>query len=269
MSDPDLIEPVEQIASDKAASGESSPAGPLPVPKGPARKIHFDRIAVLLGVIIILFFACRAAVLSFTHSAMKAAVRTAAGVPADVKDVKISLLEGEIRILGITLYNPPGFVERKLAYLPGIAVDINFWAFLKNRIHVKNVVIDIENVWVERNAKGQINLQVLTQAPKKKGAASAKEKKQTAAIQVDNARFSLDQIVYTESGRSPPFIRNYRVRMNSTLQNVSDPYNVTRQIAEAILERALKSAVTLQAGKMANQVSRNVKGFFQSRFTGR
>jgi len=203
-------------------------------------------------------------------------------VPAKVGRVKLDVINMEGGIYGIKLYNPEGFSKEAFATIPELSVKLNFGAMFKRQIHIPEMKIAIEEVAIQRNQQGQINLMELE--PVKEAAKSAAEERKQKedgeaqsseplfSLQVDRVVLSLGNGSFQDfSGVQPTkqvFSLNIRDRV---LENVTSIDEMIRLIVLEIMRKMGLNALIPNWAQLsasfemqASAVLENLKEGFQN-----
>lgn len=85
------------------------------------------------------------------------------GTPVTVEDVAINLSEGQVRISGLRIGNPPGFSAENLFEMDDIAVDLDTRTLTDNPLVIEVIVIRQPRVYMEINDTGRSNIEVIKQ----------------------------------------------------------------------------------------------------------
>lgn len=172
-------------------------------------------------------------------AAMEQAVWRLTGFRADVAKLNYTL-PSTIEIQGLTIANPEGFRERILTRIPEIYVSLDLPALLKKeRIHLPEVRLNLEEVHIEKNAEGMTNVALLSSV----GGAADKGAKPRAKP-VSGAKpampFRLDRFELT--------LREVSFRDHSSLAPGSSKLKVARNVVGGKL-RPRKISVDLNVRK--------------------
>lgn len=170
------------------------------------------------------------------------------GAPVKVSRAKLGL--SEVGIYGLSVQNPEGFKEKTLASIPEIYIKYDLGSILKNRPHLREIRLNLDEITVEKNAKNQINLWQIgamkkpapakpktPQAPPKPG-----EKKAVSA-QIDRVDLSLGRARYVDSSKEPSAVRQIPLGIrNAIMNNVTDPKQIIQQIVFRTIQKVTPTA---------------------------
>lgn len=140
------------------------------------------------------------------------------GAPLKVGGFSLGILSQKVRIKNMKLYNPKGFPQDEpLIDIPEISVDADLMAFLKGKIHVPYVVVNVKQMTIIKDKEGKMNVDSLKvveeqkDADKKDEKAGAKKPKDFA-IAIDYMRLNVGEVVVKDYQKSdPPAVTAYQV----------------------------------------------------------
>jgi len=103
------------------------------------------------------------------------------GVDVDIGSASVNLLGGSVRISGVRIGNPEGFIEPEIFSVNDFHVDLSLLALLKGTIKVSDVKVENLRVTLVRNKNGKINANKIQEAlsgpePEKRAAQTSEEK---------------------------------------------------------------------------------------------
>jgi len=186
-------------------------------------------ISVLVVVLAVLF------VLSVVKNAVaKGAVQNVfqamTGLELTMKRLNIGILTTSIEVKDLRLHNPPAFKDRVMFDLPEIYVDYNLTSILKGRAHLEEVRLDLKELLIIKNERGELNLDYLKPAAAEKEPAEAKKPEETAAtkekktpeIQIDRLVLRVGKVIYKDYSGTTPMIREFDINLNETHENITD-----------------------------------------------
>lgn len=188
------------------------------------------------------------------------ALEAAIGAPVKISRVHFDLFSSQVGIYGLEIKNPKGFQEPTLASLPELFIQVNLFSFFQNRVHIREIHLNLDEITVEKNPSGAINLTELRAVKKPQaqpagetapGAPPSPEKKaptqkvRPPSVQIDRVVLSLGRARYVDRGGVDPVTRTFPLEIkNATLRNITDPAEITQQIVIKTLQRAGLSVLT-------------------------
>lgn len=127
-------------------------------------------IKKILGFLVLTIIAAAVLLVVFRNQViqfvMARAVTQVTGFPTTVGGVKYNF-PADIEITGLHIENPAGFKEKVFADIPEIYLNFSLEEFLKKeRTHIRELRLNIQQINIERNAEGVTNLQKLSSVGK-------------------------------------------------------------------------------------------------------
>jgi hypothetical protein len=122
---------------------------------------------VLIGLVALLLLVVGGLVLVWTNldSIVKTAIETygseATHTAVRVKEVKLALEDGQAKISGLSVANPPGYTDPNIFELGGISTKVDTSTLNQNPIVIDEIVISDPAVVYEINKDGVANADVL------------------------------------------------------------------------------------------------------------
>jgi len=209
----------------------------------------------LIFIMVFMLFSVR----GLLHAVVNKTLSAAIGLPVKLERLYVKPFPLELGVYGVELGNPPGFETPRLAAMPELFIRIEPLDFLKGKIHIRQIRFHLEEINVERNAEGKINLQEAGKkvSPGKKtpepgpapapGPTRTPSGKKAPELQIDEVIFSLGSARYVETGKQDGMEKTIQLNIkNMVLQDVTDPFALTQQVLKVILEKMAALAVGIQ-----------------------
>jgi uncharacterized protein involved in outer membrane biogenesis len=218
----------------------------------------------LIGLVVVVVVAFIG--LNFAAKSLLAkGIESAVGAPVKVDKFKLDLFNNQVGIYGLVIGNPEGFQESSLATIPEIFVHLNLKALLKKRVHVRELKLNLDEITVEKNAAGQVNLTqigaVKQQFAPKDGTAPDKASSEAKTadkggpaidVQIDLVDLSLGRARYVDNSKSEQTVREFALNVkNSTFRDVTDPRQITVQVVLKTLRQVGLNALTPDFGQLS------------------
>lgn len=199
------------------------------------------KIISAIVILSVLFFFTKNIVAKIVISA---GVEVITGLRLDIKNVDIGILKTSIDAQGVRIFNPPEFEDRLMADVPEIYIDYNMVDFLRKKVHLEELRLNIKELVVVRNEEGGMNLDSL-KAMNKKQDTSVKEKKNMPRLQIDILELKIEKVIYKDysAGRLPK-VREYNVNIKKRYENISDPKSLVGLLSFKALVSAGVSDIT-------------------------
>lgn len=115
---------------------------------------------LLIGLIILVvaLFLCRNFI---ARKSVEVGVAKLTGFPLEIGSVNLGIFSGTLEVQNLKLMNPPEFKEKMFVDLPLLKIDYRTMSMLGGSPHIKELIVNVEQVVLVTNAKGEINAQVL------------------------------------------------------------------------------------------------------------
>ncbi|MCK9594862.1 MAG: hypothetical protein PHH68_05610 [Candidatus Omnitrophica bacterium] len=199
-------------------------------------------LTVILGLAVILLLTKNMLVKFAVTNGIKALT----GVTVKVESIKVGVFKQVVAVNNLQLFNPKEFTDQLMADIPEIYVDYDLGAFMKGKVHLKELRLNLKELAVNKSAKGKINLESL-QSLQPKGSGPAPE------IAIDLLKLDIDKVVYRDysSGGSPQ-AREFNVNIHEQYENITDP----NQLVMIILSRALVNTTIAQIAKIGGPLKK-------------
>ncbi|MBD3426093.1 MAG: hypothetical protein GF409_02545 [Candidatus Omnitrophica bacterium] len=216
------------------------------------KKIWIYVLVGLLAVVLALS-ATKDNILKFS---LERGVTGVTGLKLSISDFKVGLIKTMIDIRGLRLYNPRGFKDRIMLDMPKIYVDYDLLAFFKGRVHLSQVNIELREFIVEKNSRGELNLDSLKMAQDKGEQKKAPESKEDIQLQIDNLRLKVGKVIYKDySKQEQPQVQEFDVNIDETYNDITD----LESVISLIMVKALaKTTVSRLANFELNKLTDNI-----------
>ncbi|MCK6481309.1 MAG: hypothetical protein L6R43_14560 [Planctomycetes bacterium] len=138
------------------------PAPPSPSPSpapAPRRGSPVLRWGLRIGAVLVLLLL--AALLSrnfLLRRGMEAVVTRVTGFPLSVESFSLGLLDARVDIGGMRLSNTAGFEDPRCLHLPRVSAEMELGSLRTEEVRFREIVLDIREVVVVRNAAGETSL---------------------------------------------------------------------------------------------------------------
>jgi len=185
-------------------------------------------------------------------SALSAGVKAITGLRLSMQSMNVGIIKTLIDIKGMKLYNPPGFKDALMVNMPEIYIDYDLGAFLKKRVHLEEVRINLKDFIVVKNEKEQLNLDALNVVKAKKGTQPTQEKAKMPEIQIDELRLKIGRVIYKDYSRgSPPIEREFNINIDEHHKNITDANALgSLIIVKALRNTAIRKLINFDLGSL-------------------
>jgi len=190
---------------------------------------------ILIAAIILIIFLVIVSVIarnSIVKTAIIKGLEAAAGVEVKIQDVDIGLFNSYATIKYLKVYNPAQFSDRLMADIPQIYLDYDLMGFLKNKVHLKKLKIEIKELSVVMNEKGKLNINSLAVLLPKPSGAKPPE------VKIDVLVLKIGKVV--SKGYLPAIggkTMELSLNLDETFNDVTDPSKVAGEIFKKIISR--------------------------------
>jgi len=202
------------------------------------------KLFIIVSIIFVLLVAVFFGKNLIVKTSVKAGVKAMTGLKLNIKSMNVGILNSLIGIDGLQLFNPPGFVDELMVDLPEIYVDYDLGAFIKRKIHLEEVRLNLKEFSVIKNEKGELNLDSLRVVEEKKEEKvegeekKEKEKTKMPELQIDVLELKIGKVVYKDYSKgTPPKSKEFNVNIDERYEDITDP----RAFISLIIVKALKN----------------------------
>lgn len=192
------------------------------------KKILIAAIILIIFLVIVLAISRNFIVKTAIIKGLEAAV----GVEVKMQNVDIGLFNSYVTINFIKVYNPAQFSDGLMADIPQIYLDYDLMGFLKNKVHLKKLKIEIKELSVVMNEKGKLNINSLAVLLPKPSGAKPPE------VKIDLLVLKIGKVV--SKGYFPAIegkTMELSLNLDETFNDVTDPSKVAGEILKKIISR--------------------------------
>jgi hypothetical protein len=233
------------------------------------KKLLWGSIATLIVLVAILFLARNIiARVSVEYGAKKIT-----GFPLTIGSVDLELFSSKVDVHDLKLMNPPEFQEPMFVDMPQLFVDYRFGTMISGTPHINSMLINIKQLVVVKNSKGESNAQKLKGVVSSGGGSSKSSK-----YAIDKLHIHIGTVTIKDFSRAKPYEHSTPLNIDVTYPNISDSTDITRLVLLTVMSQMhipdigvntdeLKknlSNVTEEAGKTFKGAADGVGGFFNN-----
>src|ERR1700689_3920683 len=121
------------------------------------KKLLVKILAVLVVLVAILFLARN----FIARESVEIGARKMTGFPLTIGSLKLGLLSGKVDAHDLKLMNPDEFPDKTFGDMPQLYIDYQFRSILGGAPHVNDMIINIKQLTVVKNNKGETNARKL------------------------------------------------------------------------------------------------------------
>jgi len=219
------------------------------------------KIKIVIAVLIILCIALIIAKNIIAKSALSAGVKAITGLRLSMQSMAVGVFNTLIDIKELKLYNPPGFPDALMVNMPEIYIDYDLGAFLKKRVHLQEVRLNLEEFFVIKNEKNELNLDALTVVKTKGSAEPGEKERKMPEIQIDDLRIKIGKVIYKDYSKgTQPVEREFNISIDEHYENITDAYAFgSLIIVRALRNTAIGRLVNFDLGKLQQATSEALK----------
>ncbi|MGB2601529.1 MAG: hypothetical protein WBD00_04940 [Candidatus Omnitrophota bacterium] len=212
-------------------------------------------IYIFIGVLAIML-ALSAAKDTIVKVSLERGVQGVTGLKLSIGSFKMGILKTLIDIENLRLYNPKGFKDKIMLDMPKIYVDYDLPSFFRGKVHLKEVNVELKEFIVEKNKKGELNLDSLKMAQDDGKQKAAPQKSEDIKLQIDKLRLKVGKVMYKDYSQvGEPKIQEFDVNIDETYENITD----LESVISLIMVKALaKTTVSKLANFEMNKLTDNI-----------
>lgn len=157
------------------------------------------------------------------------------GAPVHIDGFSLGIFNQRVRISGFKMYNPKGFAEGILVSIDKIDVTYDLGALLKRKIHLVNAEIELNEMGLQKNKEGKLNVDSLKVVKENQGA----KPQEQMPLGIDILKLGIGKVVLKDySVAKEPSVSVYDVNIHKTYKNISS----AQQLAALIMSEPMKAA---------------------------
>lgn len=185
-------------------------------------------------------------------------VKAITGLQLEVRSVNVGMLR-TFRVDQMKLMNPAGFNEKVMAELPEIYADYNIGEFFKGKVHLRELRIDLKELTVITNEKGEVNIKSMKAFLPKQGGGKPPQ------VQIDNLNLKVGKLIYKGYRSGKPETREFNVNINENFKNITDPNALVSLIlVKALSKTSIAGLANIDLGGLKDEVSKAVSSQAQT-----
>ena len=231
-------------------------------------KNFFLKILLVLVVLVVVGFLARNLI---ARKAVEIGVAKITGFPLEIGAVNVGLFSSELEVSDLKLMNPSEFEERRFVDLPKFHLQYTLGSVLHGAPHVKEMVVNINEVVIVKNVKGQTNTNVIQDKLAPAGGTegdmakpSAPEKK--AHYQVDVLRVHIGTVIMKDYSKGQPSEHKITLNRDITFENISESTSVSALVMKVVFGQLgdLTGGLIKGIGNTGQTLQKTGKGLLDS-----
>lgn len=181
---------------------------------------------MVLAVVAVVLFAVSVVKDLVVKISVESGVQLVTGLKLRINNFGVGVIRQVVNIGGLKLYNPKGFKDKVMLDMPEIYVDYDLPAIFKGVVHLKEVRLDMKELVVVKNEKGELNLNSLNVVKGEKGGGEPSGKQGKApAIKIDKLRLRVGKAIYKDYSKGGvPDIKEFNINIDETYTDIDNPY---------------------------------------------
>ena len=172
---------------------------------------------------------------------VESSVTRATGFPLEIGGFDLGLFNTRIEVDDLRLLNPEGFEDRRCLRVPRLVADVDLRSAFGPELHIREIVLDVAEVVVVRNAKGETNLDRLRALGGEK--APAEEKKpagpeKPVKWRCDRLEIGVGKALLLDYSRmkdGKPKEESFDIGVHEEFRNVTSPEQIVKIITWKVL----------------------------------
>jgi len=220
------------------------------------------RILAVLVVLVVAAFLFRNFI---ARKAVEVGVKQVTGFPLEIGSVDLGVFGGRLEVQNLKLMNPPEFPEKAFVDLPLFKVDYHTLSMLSGSPHIKEVDVNVAEVVLVKNAKGESNAQVLQAkvTPASSGSSQPEGDKSPKTEPSGSVRYRVDLVrvhigtvrILDYSKGNKPTEKKITLNKDVVFKDVDESTSIT-----ALVMRTVFGQVGEVAGDLVKGVGEAAKG---------
>ena len=190
------------------------------------KKLLWKILAVLVILIVIIFLARNV----IARKAVEVGAKRITGFPLEIGSVNLGLFSSKVDVHDVKLMNPPEFQDKLFVDMPQLYVDYQFGSMLSGAPHINDMLINIKQLVVVKNNKGDSNAMKLKGVVSSGGSSSKK-------YRVDILRIHVGTVTLHDYSRAGLGQRQYPLNIDATYSNITDSTDITRLVLLTVMSQ--------------------------------
>jgi len=207
------------------------------------------KILIFLVIILVVLLLGRNIIVK---GVLQSAVPLVTGLGLKIDKLNIGIFNSKLHIVGLTMTNPRGFEEKVMLDLPEVLVDYNLTDIIGGKIHLEEVVFNLQEFNVVRSSEGELNLDSLKVVKEGKEEEKPKEKpepkkeKKPLDLQIDRfeLKFGKVQFISYEKDPQKPSVQTIELNLDEEYKDITNPQIIVAIILQKVIANAALNQIT-------------------------
>jgi len=215
----------------------------------------FIFLAILIIAFIVVIFLARNLI---GKKAVTAGVKATTGLTLNMDSINVGILSTLIEINELTLLNPAAFPDPVMVDLPEIYIDYNLATFLKKKVWLEEVRLNLEEFFIIKNSKGELNIDSLKEIGGKEKIQTPKEESKPTKmlpVQIDILKLKIGKVVYKDYSKGEkPKVQTFNLNIDERFENITDPQLFARlMVMKALVRTNIANLANFDLGKLKKE----------------
>jgi hypothetical protein len=190
------------------------------------KKLLWKILAVLVLLLVVLFLARNI----IARKSVEIGAKKITGFPLEIGSIDLGLFSGKLDVHDVKLMNPSEFQEKMFVDMPQLYVDYRLGSMFSGAPHINDMLINIKQLVVVKNEKGDSNAMKLKGVVSSGGSSSTK-------YRVDKLRIHVGTVTLKDHSRMGLGDKNYSLNIDATYYNITDSTDITRLVLLTVMSR--------------------------------
>lgn len=188
------------------------------------KKLLIRIVIGLVALLVILFLARN----FIARRSVEIGATKATGFPLTIGSVDVGLFSSKLDVHDLKLMNPPDFSERMFVDMPQLFVDYRLGSMFSGAPHVNDMLINIKQLVIVKNDKGDSN------AMKLKGIVSPPGSTSSTKYSVDKLRIHVGTVTTVDrTGKR----KDVPLNVDATYNNITDSTDISRLVLLTVMSQ--------------------------------
>lgn len=189
---------------------------------------------------------------SFAQFVIESVVSKAAHLPLRIGSTHVGIARGKIVLKNMRLRNPRAYPDKWLLDAPLVSLDYDWLSLWKGRAHFEEIRLNIREITVIKNAKGELNVDALKGAGREKKKAQArKAPAKPVKMMIDKLYLTIGRVVYKDYSQGPvPTEQVFDIQIQDRVySHIDDPEQLVHLVVfQALTNTAVAKLANLDLG---------------------
>ncbi|MGD0058170.1 MAG: hypothetical protein ABSD58_02010 [Verrucomicrobiia bacterium] len=192
------------------------------------KKLLWGSTATLIVLVAILFLARNV----IARKSVEYGAKRITGFPLTVGAVDLQLFSSKVDVHDLKLMNPPEFQEKMFVDMPELYVDYRLLSMFSGAPHVNDMLINIKQLVIVKNNKGESNAQKLKGVVSSGGGSSKSSK-----YAIDKLRVHIGTVTIKDFSRAKPYEHSTPLNIDVTYPNITDSTDISRLVLLTVMSQ--------------------------------